>query len=66
MGKMYEKMLCETLDIRQETVISERQETNKAVLQLTQCIAVIEFPSAVQGGETQAEHCGAPKLRRPS
>lgn len=39
-----------------------RQETNKTVLQLTQCIAEIEFPAAVQRGETQAEHCGAPAL----
>jgi len=66
MEKMYEKILFKLLAIRQETAISERQETNKTVLQLTRCIAVIEFPAAVQRGETQAEHCGAPALRRPS
>ena len=48
---MYEKMLCKLLAIRQETAISERQETNKTVLQLTQCVAVIEFPAAVREGK---------------
>lgn len=51
MDKMYEKMLCKTLDIRQKTVISERQKTNKEILAITQFIAVIEFPAECKEGK---------------
>lgn len=57
-------MVCKNLNIKQRTVISERQETEKMSPTTVAVTALREFSGHDAGGGTQVEPSRLPELRR--